>query len=94
MRRLWAVSAAMWVCLALGLPALAQEASPSPGLPPPETVSTPDGSSTLSLEVVDLVGMYGLEVGADLSESHTWGPHLFGRSVHEDDATVTASLSL
>ncbi len=94
MGRLCAASAAMVVCLAFEAAALAQEASPSASLPPPETVPTPDGSSMLSLEVTDLVGMYGLEVGADLIESHTWGPHLFGQMVHEDDATVTANLSL
>ena len=95
MGRLWAAGATMVVCLTLGgLPALAQEAGPSASLPPPETVPTPDGSSMLSLEVTDLVGMYGLEVGADLIESHTWGPHLFGQIVHQDDATVTANLSL
>ena len=93
MRRLWAAGAAIVVCLALGgMTTLAQEAGPSASLPPQQTVPTPDGSSMLSLEVADLVGMYGLEVAADLlDESGGWGPNLFAQIVHQDDATVTAS---
>jgi hypothetical protein len=75
MRRLWAVTAAMAVCLALGgLPALAQEASPS-GSAWLEMAANPDDTpARVTVEVTDLLGMEGMEIRWAVAHWH--GPTL------------------